>query len=279
MGKLDRTIYCSVVVGVDAHYFDKLILTYPTWLVCHPELQHLPTLVVYDRQQVREDDPRWQRLEDMRAAIYQRGWDRRPETQKYELDPIRRIPWAMTTPGITQRELMLTGILRAVEHVRTPWYLKLDADTFATARTGFYYDSWFRPDVAFVASPWGYTKPAGTIARMNAWAAGIPELAGLPDVAANSVVLANGKSKDVHPRMASWVQFGNTEWCRQASRLCTTERLPFPSQDTYLSYVQARTRAKWLAVKFRHYGWEHCKNPAGLARACADVLRQQVVQL
>ena len=130
----------------------------------------------------------------------------------------------------------------------------------------------FSENPCYISSPWNYTKPGGTIAQMNRWAATVPQLASYPEVEYSTVELAPGKTKDVHPRMASWIMFGNTQWTQMASGMCPGERLPFPSQDTYLSYIQARTKKTWVPVKFRQFGWEHCKNPGGLEAACKAAL-------
>ena len=267
MGKLDQDGFCSLYVAVDAYYLDKLLLTYPTWVFSRPEIIRMPHVFVADSQQVSALDPRWSKIQRARedAAAHHKLSLR---DTRFEI-----INWAMDHANgvISQREEMLTGLVRCAKHVRTPWYLKLDADTFSKGPGGFYYDKWFRDDTCYISSPWGYTRPAGTVAKMNEWAKGVPELADLPAVP----FTAQGegpRSKDCHARMASWIMFGSTSWTTWASELCRDTRLPFPSQDTYLSYIQARTGKKWVPAKYRHMNWEHCRNMDGLRAACAAAL-------
>jgi hypothetical protein len=265
MGLLDRRDFCSLLVAVDDHYLDKLVTTYPTWIACHPEILNMPHLLVYDSLQVRSTDPRFAQLSEMAERLALSS-NRLPPPEW------RLVPWVQPEAE-SQRERMLTGLIRCCSAVQTPWYLKLDADTFANARTGFYFDRWFRQNPVFIASPWGYTKPADSLDRLDAWASTVPELRDGQAIE-RQVVLKDGLPWKVnHRRMASWVMFGRTDWTVWASGLCKG-RLPFPSQDTYLSYLAVRTAAPWLTVKFRHFGWEHCKNPGGLRAACAGVLER-----
>jgi hypothetical protein len=256
---------CSLFIAVDNHYLDKLLCSYPTWLWCHPEIIGMTHVFVFDSAEVTIADKRWGDLARMRSeAALAHG--------SQAATKLQLIPWKMDhSLGISQREEMLTGLVRCVDRVRTPWYLKVDADSFAVDKTPLLDPAWFEnEEIAYVSSPWGYTRPAGTVAKMNTWAAGIPELAGFPDVPFRSVT--EPKAKDCHSRMASWVMLGRTSWTIWASGLCKDARLPFPSQDTYLAYVQARTNAKWIACKFHHRGASHCRNFGGLQAACAAVM-------
>jgi hypothetical protein len=269
VGLLDRSDFCSLFVGVDDFYLNKLLVTYPTWVNCHPEIIRMPHVFVADSDQVTALDPRWAAISKAREAAAAANNISLNDAKFYVL------PWHMGhDSGISQREEMLTGLIRCAKHLTTPWYLKLDADTYANAKTGFYFDKWFRNDPCYISNPWNYTKPAGTVAKMNEWAKGIPELKDLPEVQAQFADLGNGKTKDVHPRMASWVMFGNTKWTTWVSDLCKDARLPFPSQDTYLSYLQVRTGKNWVPVKFRTMGWQHERNFDGLKRACAETMNR-----
>jgi hypothetical protein len=261
MGLLDEDRFCSLFVAVDDFYLNKLLLTYPTWVHTRPEIVRMPHVFVADAEQVTALDPRWGQIHKAReAAAVRHGLSLRDT--RFEV-----VPWSMDhNAGISQREEMLTGLVRSAHGLSTPWYLKLDADTFSKGPGGFYYDKWFREEPCYISNPWNYTKPAGTVALMNTWATGVPELAALPEVPFKT---AEGpKAKDVHSRMASWIMFGSSAWTAWASDLCKESRLPFPSQDTYLSYVQARTGKNWVPAKFRGMNWEHCRNVDGLKNAC-----------
>lgn len=277
---------CTLYIAVDHVYLQKMLYTYPTWVYCHPELLHMPHMFIYDQDEVSGNDPRWNIIREIHArmATFHR------ETSAMPL-LMTCIPWKLPFQNVSQREEMLTSLVRCAPCITTPWYLKLDADTLGTIRCDSFQARWFDPSYAYIANPWGYTKPAGTIDKLNRWASFVPELAVFPPVKAEKVHLTHQKTKDVHPRMCSWVFIGNTAWTQQAERYCTPEsmerfrhdvndltmlypRLPFPSQDTYLAFIQARTNAPWVSVKFRHYGWDHCKNIDKLREACEHALRR-----
>lgn len=270
MAHLNNPGFCSLFVAVDNFYLGKLLHSFPTWVMLKPEILNMPQVLVYDAGQVSRDDPRWSELARIYDAAVRHHRARDPGVRAVGFRPML-VPWSMPNAQ-SQRERMLTSLIRCTPSIPTPWYLKLDADTYARAPGGWYFDRWFSQSPCYVSSPWNYTKPGGTIAQMNRWAATVPQLRNHPDVEFTTVTLAPGKTKDVHPRMASWVMFGNTEWSRWANGLCQGDRLPFPSQDTYLSYVQARTKKLWIPARWRQMGWEHCRNPDGLARACQEAL-------
>lgn len=269
MGYLDNPEFCTLYTAVDNYYLDKLLITYPTWLVCHPELVQMPTVIIYDETQVTSTDKRW----DVLRAVQDKQASKLKDA--HVAARFTLVPWKQPEAE-SQRERMLTGLIRCSTFIDTPWYLKLDADTFANNKCGFYYDKWFRNNPCYIASPWGYTKPGDALDKLNDWfiAKAPTELRGLPLVKGNKVDMGNGKTKVNHPRMASWVQFGNTAWTQWANSICTDPRLPFPSQDTYLSYLQALTSKHWVPVKFRQFGWDHAKNFDHLKTCCKQTLEK-----
>lgn len=271
MGLLDRSDFCSLFVGADDFYLNKLVHSHRTWVMLKPEILRMPQVFVIDARQLTPSDVRWNQLcANHEEAV--RHHTARGLGGFVRFAP-KFVPWRMDRAE-SQRERMLTGLVRCTDQISTPWYLKLDADTFAHAPGGWYYDRWFSGNPCYISSPWGYTKPGGTVEQMNRWAATVPQLKSYPEVTCTTVTMSPGRTKDNHARMASWVMFGNTEWSRWASGLCQGDRLPFPSQDTYLSYVQARTGKAWVPMKWRHYGWEHQKNPNGLRESCLAALKK-----
>lgn len=265
MGLLDHKDFCTLLVAVDDHYLDKLCVTWPTWLLCHPEILNMRVLIMYDAAQVKD--------RDLRFASLASTWNEYKEYHGHgNVCHIQVIPWSMPEAE-SQREKMLTSLVHAAAHIETPWYLKLDADTFASEPKGFYYDKWFRGDPAFIGSPWGYTKPGSALETLNRWASEIVAFSDMPEV--RGEILARGDDpvwKVKHPRMCSWVMFGNTAWTQQTLTYLDGLKLPFPSQDTYLSYVAARTGKHYVVDKFRQYGWDHARNFNTLKQACEECL-------
>jgi len=121
-------------------------------------------------------------------------------------------------------------------------------------------ERWFAPDdrgrlPVFVASPWGYTKPADAIRRLDHWAAGIGEFSETTPLDIRSTP---GSRLVRHPRIISWAFYGDTEWTRRMAAACDG-RLPVPSQDTFLWYCAARRGDFFRRVNMKRHGWRHLK--------------------
>ena len=243
----------TTVVGVDEEHLAELKLVWPTWAKHRPEILRNPLLFICDS--VNGLDFWKEKLSFVTA------------------DAVELVLWGLS--DVDQREKMLTGLVfAAAEHVRTPWYLKLDTDTVAVTPSQWIDSQWFEPDEqgrqpSFIASPWGYTKPPDAIDRLDAWAATVPELAAFPPLAITPLPAANSVP---HARIISWCFFGNTASTRSAAALCKG-RLPVPSQDTYLWYV-AQCRGEFFRrVPMKQFGWEHVSNRRHLAKICAYAMR------
>jgi hypothetical protein len=58
----------------------------------------------------------------------------------------------------------------------------LDCDAFALSKDEWFEDEWFDGNPCFIASPWGYTKPAQMLWDCEEWSKQIPWLKSLPPV-------------------------------------------------------------------------------------------------
>lgn len=238
----------TTVVGVDAAHLEEWALTWPTWARHRPQILDQPLLVVCDA-----DRP----IETWEAAL---RFLRHPR--------VTLVPWSQ--PGVSQREKMLTGLtLVPTAHVRTPWFLKLDTDVAATAPADWVPDAWFAPDVAdrvptVVAPPWGYTKPADAVRRLDDWGDTTPGLCDRPRL---DLPVPTGADRVRHPRVISWCLFGRTDWLREVTADCRG-RLPVPSHDTFLSYCLVRRGDFHRRVDMRSLGWVHTGSRRRLERTC-----------
>jgi hypothetical protein len=238
----------TLVVGVDEEHLAEWRLTWPTWARHRPELLGQPLLAVCD------------------AARPESYWSR---TLGFLGHPrVTVVTWQQ--PGVSQREKMLTGLtLAPAAHVRTPWFLKLDTDAVAAAPGDWLPDEWFAADgrgrePAFVASPWGYTKPADAILRLDDWGDGVPGLKGRPRIAPPAVA---GATLVRHKRVISWCFFGRTAWLREVTAPCGG-RLPVPSHDTFLWYCAERRGDFYRRVRMANAGWAHVACRGRLIKAC-----------
>lgn len=237
----------TTIVAVDDAHLNEFQLTWPTWARHRPEIMQSPLLIIADG--ASGDLNHW---EERLAFV---GHSNR-----------RILIW--NQDGVTQREKMLTALtLVSATAVETKWYLKLDTDTVAKYPSEWLQEEWFEPDEsgrepAFVSSPWGYTKPAGAIDRLDAWADLEPSFS-------NTEALRIARSPEAglvsHPRIISWCFFGRTDWTREVTACCEG-RLPVPSQDTFLWYCAERRGNFYRRVRMKEFGWAHTSHPNRLRR-------------
>ncbi|MBL9090228.1 MAG: class I SAM-dependent methyltransferase [Planctomycetaceae bacterium] len=227
----------TTIVGVDDEHLEEWRLTWPTWRKNRAALLERPLLVVCD---AKHSEAEWrERLEFVDH----------PQKQL--------LLWDL--PGVGQREKMLTGLVRAVETVKTPWFLKLDVDVVAEPHVQPIAEDWFKADAhgqapVFVTAPWAYTKPAVWIDQLQNWATNIDELNAQPPL---TFPRPSSSDKLFHTRIISYCFFGATSWAVQMSKLSTGARLPVPSHDTYFWYCAARRRDAYRTVSVSGHGWRH----------------------
>ena len=223
----------TTVVAVDTEHLHELAAVFPTWWHFKPEIFQRPIWVVRDA-----DVSASEILRATRGCV-DRILDISPTAHAFE----------------NQREKMLTAIVRACANVETPYYLKLDTDAVATEPGDWILPQWFDFDPVFVASPWGYTKPAAWMPQLDAWASAHPNLRDCRPPAYRMI----GNTARCQ-RMISWCMFGKTKFARYVSEDLTggvVGRLPVPSQDTLLWYIAERLRLPYVRVRMGRRGWRH----------------------
>jgi hypothetical protein len=223
----------TIIIAVDRNHIPQARHAWPNWLYHKPQLRDLPLVVIYDKSEIS--------LQDL--PIF--------ESNKQ----VKFVPWDM--PGISQREKMLTAFVKVPgQVVKTNWYVKIDIDVAATDDSPWFFDEWFNPDEhgrvpVYVSNPWGYTKPPDALDILDDWGDTIPQISKFPRL---NIHREPGSNIVKSKRIASWIFFGLTKWTAQMASLCG-DRLPIPSQDTFLYYCAARMGYRTLRRKMRHHGW------------------------
>ncbi len=240
----------TTVVGVDAKHLDQLRITFPTWKRHKPGLLERPMLVFFDYMQVAD----WQ----VRSVVDHPDLRIHPwpgEGIKYEGIPGDK--W-----NDPQRYKMLAGFVYVPGYlVDTPYWLKLDVDTVATGRDDWIDSEWFADEPAFISHPWGFTKPADQMVKLDEWVdrnrEELPELAGESPL---DIVPKPGWSRVRHKRIISWCAFFNTEFtrrCAASAAVCGPFQLPVPSQDGFMFYVAKRLNKGIVRANMKRCGWGH----------------------
>jgi hypothetical protein len=173
-----------------------------------------------------------------------------------------------------QRYMMLSGFVHvpALCQIETPYWLKLDLDAVATGHDDWVDPSWFKDNPAIVSQPWGYTKPADQMLKLDQWvdryAEHLPILANQPPL---NLVPKEGSSLVKHPRIISWCGFfstGFTSLCSaMASTTCGRGRLPVPSQDGFMFYAAKRAGLPIHIAQMKSRGFEHHNGNAAVKAA------------
>jgi len=216
----------TVVTACDKYYVDKLRITFPNW-IAFKNVHWYPVIVF-----VHGIDPQDPTLDFLR------------------LPSVRIIPWDMEVPD--HREKMLSAfVFGAANHVETKWWMKLDADAYATTNGPLISEE--MKNYVLHGHKWGRSVTQH-ITTLDAWAEQHPKLNTAPMYDPNRV---NGE-KFIYPRTQSFAQLQSTRFTRFCAKLAGT-RLPVPSHDTYMFYVADRLGHDIGRVNYKKdYGIQHC---------------------
>lgn len=230
----------TVIIAIDRQHASELATVLPTWQRFRPDVSGRPLMLIAD------DDS------GLDCSAIGRAWP----------GPFS-VRWFSGLQNLPQRDRMLTALTVLPPHlVKTPYWLKLDTDVIATG-PGTFDPAWFDGDPALVASPWGYSKPPGSLAALNIWAWGVEQDGHRWPTGPIDGTVDGDRVR--HPRWISWLSFLRTDWTRQALSLVgdTPEqqmaRLPVRSHDGFYSYVAQRMGAPCRSVRFKRHGWDHVR--------------------
>lgn len=220
----------TVAIVLDCEHLFELSRVLPGWLDHHPELLDCPWLFACDLPFVRE------RAEELMAG--------------HGIPVARFVGWKEPPAGRptwTHRELALWQYIATVpEHVETEHWLKIDTDAVAGQHPS--QDGWrqLAGQAALVAPPWGYTKPPGTIAKLE-------QLLG------HKMPHRTDGRRDRHPRVIGWWTLVTSAMARDLAWWCQTRthELPVISHDTLLWALCKATGQKVLRVDMSPFGWVH----------------------
>ena len=232
----------SIVTAVTPDYLAKLIWTMPTWSY-KPQFAGKPIVVFHSGFNC--DDPR--RLQFIKSIF---------PTWTF-------INWRMPEYEST-RELMLSSFVLGIEEfVKTPYFVKMDSETFFTSKENVFSETDFNYDL--VSHKWGYTKPGW-------W---IDKLEGLP-------VNQNDTAVFSHNRIISFCCLHKTDFVINVAKQYG-KRLPIPSHDTLL-WWHADKHGKWLAKNLKQVGvnnhsrWRDIRNEVCISEARDNPYYNKVIE-
>ena len=238
----------TLVCGVDAAHLKQLACTWPTWVKYKPSLLKQLMIVFRDKTQVTDHEVRTL-LGIENLSVYE--W---PMGVTYE----GKLGNRWENP---QRYKMLAGFVHIPAlFVKTPYWLKLDTDVFATGQDDWIDPKWFNGNPAIIGHRWWLTKPTDLFLRMDQWVDDNKEK--LPEwVVKPPLDLRPKPGKDclVHKRIISWCSFFHTGFtkvvAKDAEKICGSFKLPIPSQDGFLWYAAKRIGWKINRPSMKERGW------------------------
>jgi len=217
----------TIVTACDEKYVEILRETFPNWQK-YKKIDQYPVIVFVNGMNVATD----------------------PRLDFLRLPNVKLIPWSKEKDldGVTDhREEMLSAfVLGTAKHVSTDYWLKLDADSFATNDTPFITDK--MKQYAFCGHKWGYSRPSH-IEELDKWAKGHwkRKLKNAPPMIAEGRL---DKNRFYHnkKRTISFIQLHKTKFTRFCVKLLRERRLPAPTQDTYMYYVANRFNPETIGI-------------------------------
>ena len=233
----------TIVTAIDEYYLPILAVTYPNW-VRYKGVNKFPTIVFVNGVLLNDPKLDFLRLPNVQLV----KWD---ETC---MDPVE-----------THRELMLSAfIFGTADHVKTDYWIKLDADSFATNEKPLY-DMDFK-NYAFVSHKWGYSRPE-MIKKLDEWAKGHWKR----KLRKSKPMIEDGRidgNRFYHnkKRNISFIQFHKTKFIKFCVSLLRTRRLPVPSHDTFTYYVCQKFDPQLMSLRNfkRDYGFTQGKGKLGV---------------
>lgn len=266
----------TTVIGLDHGHFEQLKTVWPTWLKHKPSLLDHPLIIFYDWQSSLRPSDILQVVKDHpNHRLY--GW---PPSGGYTYEGDESSKWHNP-----QRYKMLAGFVHVPRIVvKTKYWLKLDLDTVAVGNDDWIEESWFESDPAIVSHPWGYTKPADQMLKLDDWFDRncrdirdvwndyplTPILNLKPSSPSSSLVR--------HKRIISWCAFFDTHFTTMCSMVAGIGieggkfQLPVSSQDGYLWYMAIRGNFPVIRANMKSKGWEHWSTTKNVRKAAERAL-------
>ncbi|MCP3683486.1 MAG: radical SAM protein [bacterium] len=217
----------TIVTALTPDYLNRIVWALPTW-VYKPQFKDKPLIIFHSGFEGLE-----------------------------KLDFIKKlfnctfIEWKMPEYE-NQRELMLSSFILGIkEHVKTPYFVKLDCDTFFTDDRDVFSEEDYKYDI--VGHKWGYTKPGWWISQLD------------------GTQVDKTEAKREHARIASFCCLHKTEFVVKVAKQCEG-RLPVPSHDTVMWWY-ADKQGTWLGKNLKklgvnnHTNWKKIREAVTVAKS------------
>jgi len=201
----------TIVTACDEKYIDFLRLTFPNWRK-YKNIDNYPVIVFV------HGIP----LGDSRLDFL-------------DLPNVTIIPWAFPDVDTHREEMLSAFVFGAAENVKTDYWLKLDADSYATNDKPLYADSMKK--YAYCGHRWSYSRP-DHINGLDAWAKGHwkRKLKNAGPMIEEGRIDGRRFYHNVK-RTISFIQLHKLKFTKFCVSLLRERKLPVPTQDTFMFFV------------------------------------------
>jgi hypothetical protein len=201
----------TIVTACDPKYVEFLRLTFPNWRK-YKNIDKFPVIVFVNGMEL--DDERLDFL---------------------KLKNVTLIPWEFPEAEDHREEMLSAFVFGTAENVKTDYWLKLDADSYATNDKPLYNDDMKK--YAYCGHRWSYSRP-NHIRELDKWAKGHWRR----KLKKAGPMIEEGRidgRRFYHntKRTISFIQLHKTKFTKFCVSLCRERRLPVPTQDTFMFFV------------------------------------------
>jgi lipopolysaccharide biosynthesis glycosyltransferase len=243
----------TIVTAIDEHYLPILQVTFQNWRK-YKKIDNYPVIIFVNGIVLTDTRLDFLRLPNIQLI----NWD---ETCMDKVD--------------SHRELMLSAFVFGVnDHVKTEYWLKLDADSYATNSVPFITEEMKQYSV--YSHRWGYSRPEH-IKMLDLWSKNCwhKKIANAQSMIEQGRIEGN-RFYHNNKRIISYICFQKTRFTRYCVKLFGKRRLPCPSQDTVAYYLLQRLKPEALGIgNFkRQFGFTQ-----GRGRLGADHIKKCVKQV
>jgi len=252
MKKDGKQIDTTIVTACDEYYVDILRLTFANWRK-YKKIDGYPVIVFVHGMDVQKD----------------------PRLDFLRLPNVQMIPWKMENAENHREEMLSAFVFGTAEHVKTDYWLKLDADSYATNDTPFITEK--MKQYAFCGHKWGYTKPYQFIEILDNWAKKHwkRKLRKAPPMINEGRIEGRRFYHNVK-RTISYIQLHRTKFTRFCVKLLREKKLPAPTQDTFFFYVCNRFDPQLVGIMNfkKQYGFTQGRGKLG-----AEHIKKKLAQV
>jgi len=240
----------TIVTACDENYVDILRATFENWR-------------------------KYKKIDEYPVIVFVHGIPKKdPRLDFLRLPNVNIIPWSMENADNHREEMLSAFVFGTAEHVKTDYWLKLDADSYATNDTPFITDEMKK--YAFCGHKWGYSRP-DHIKQLDEWAKGHWKR----KLKNASPMINEGRIEGRRfyhntKRTISFIQLHRTRFSKFCLRLLRERKLPAPTQDTFYFYVANRFDPETVGyMNFKkNYGFSQ-----GNGRSGVDEIRKRLQEV